>query len=140
MCYTDFPSPQNLCCSAYRKGFYEDLHRTVASLAVSLPNQRDTGQVRAADTRKLAQRAHQQLFVIGNADAEKLRQVAARLEFFHSSFARLVSRNVLNSSVPTTVVIFRDDASFVPFKPLYQGRPANLSGIFHPGAAVNNIA
>src|SRR6187397_2637362 len=59
------------------------------------------------------------LFVIGNADPEKLRQVAAWLEFFHSSFARLISRNVLDSSVPTTVVIFRDDASFVPFKPLY---------------------
>ncbi len=47
------------------------------------------------------------LFVIGNADPEKLRQVAAWLEFFHSAFARLVSRNVLNSSVPTTVVIFQ---------------------------------
>src|SRR6185369_1918605 len=80
------------------------------------------------------------LFVIGNADAEKLRQVAAWLEFFHSSFARLVSRNVLNSSVPTTVVIFRDDASFLPFKPLYQGRPANIAGFFQPGEDVNYIA
>lgn len=80
------------------------------------------------------------LFVIGNADAEKVRQVAAWLEFFHSSFARLVSRNVLNSSVPTTVVIFRDDASFVPFKPLYQGRPANIAGFFQPGDDVNYIA
>ena len=80
------------------------------------------------------------LFVIGNADAEKLRQVAAWLEFFHSSFARLVSRNVLNPSVPTTVIIFRDDASFVPFKPLYQGRPANIAGFFQPGDDVNYIA
>src|ERR1044072_8433439 len=80
------------------------------------------------------------LFVIGNADAEKLRQVAAWLEFFHSSFARLVSRNVLNSSVPTTVIIFRDDASFMPFKPLYQGRPANISAFFQPGEDVNYIA
>jgi len=80
------------------------------------------------------------LFVIGNADAEKLRQVAAWLEFFHTSFARLVSRNVLDSSVPTTVIIFRDDASFLPFKPLYQGRPANISGFFQPGEDVNYIA
>src|SRR5215218_3337639 len=80
------------------------------------------------------------LFVIGNADAEKLRQVAAWLEFFHSAFARLVSRNVLESSVPTTVVIFRDDASFIPFKPLYQGRPVNVSGFFQPGDDVNYIA
>jgi tetratricopeptide (TPR) repeat protein len=80
------------------------------------------------------------LFVIGNADAEKLRQVAAWLEFFHSAFARLVSRNVLDSSVPTTVIIFRDDASFTPFKPLYQGRPANVAGFFQPGEDVNYIA
>src|SRR5687768_4852939 len=80
------------------------------------------------------------LFVIGNADPEKLRQVAAWLEFFHGAFARLVSRNVLNSSVPTTVIIFRDDASFTPFKPLYQGRPANLAGFFQPGDDVNYIA
>ena len=80
------------------------------------------------------------LFVIGNADPEKLRQVAAWLEFFHSAFARLVSRNVLDSSVPTTVIVFRDDASFTPFKPLYQGRPANLAGFFQPGEDVNYIA
>src|SRR5829696_2621810 len=80
------------------------------------------------------------LFVIGNADPEKLRQVAAWLEFFHSAFARLVSRNVLDSSVPTTVVIFRDDASFTPFKPLYQGRPVNVSGFFQAGDDVNYIA
>ena len=80
------------------------------------------------------------LFVIGNADADKLRQVATWLEFFHSSFARLVSRNVLNPSVPTTVIVFRDDASFTPFKPLYQGRPANIAGFFLPGEDVNYIA
>ena len=80
------------------------------------------------------------LLLIGNADAEKLRQVAAWLEFFHSAFARLVSRNVLDSSVATRVVVFRDEASFVPFKPLYQGRPANVAGFFQPGDDVNYIA
>ncbi|HEY2963537.1 MAG TPA: tetratricopeptide repeat protein [Pyrinomonadaceae bacterium] len=80
------------------------------------------------------------LFVIGNADPEKLRQVAVWLEFFHSAFARLVSHNVLDSSSPTTVVVFRDDASFTPFKPLYQGRPANVAGYFQPGDDVNYIA
>ena len=80
------------------------------------------------------------LLVIGNADPERLRQVAVWLEFFHSAFGRLVSRNVLDASVPTTVVVFRDDASFVPFKPLYQGRPASLAGFFQPGEDVNYIA
>src|SRR5687768_5569091 len=80
------------------------------------------------------------LFVIGNADPERLRQVAGWLEFFHSAFARLVSRNVIDASVPTTVVLFRDEASFIPFKPLYQGRPANVAGFFQPGDDVNYIA
>ena len=80
------------------------------------------------------------LFVIGNADPDKLRQVAVWLEFFHSAFGRLVSRNVLDASVPTTVVVFRDDASFVPFTPLYQGRPLTLSGFFQSGQDVNYIA
>ena len=80
------------------------------------------------------------LFVIGNAEPEKLRQVAAWLEFFHSAFGRLVSRNVLDASVPTTVIVFRDDASFIPFKPLYQGRPLNLAGFFQAGEDVNYIA
>ena len=80
------------------------------------------------------------LFVIGNAEAEKLRQVAVWLEFFHRAFGRIVSRNVIDSSVPTTVIVFRDDASFRPFKPLYQGRPANLAGFFQPGDDVNYIA
>ena len=80
------------------------------------------------------------LHVIGNADPEKLRQVAIWLEYFHGAFGRLVSRNVIDSSVPTTVIVFRDDASFTPFKPLYQGRPANISGFFQPGDDVNYIA
>ena len=80
------------------------------------------------------------LFVIGNVDAEKLRQVATWLEFFHGAFGRLVSRSVIDSSVPTTVILFRDEASFQPFKPLYQGRPANVAGYFQPGDDVNYIA
>lgn len=80
------------------------------------------------------------LHVIGNADPEKLRQVAVWLEFFHGTFGRLVSRNVIESSVPTTVVVFRDDASFTPFKPLYRGQPANVAGYFLPGDDMNYIA
>ena len=79
------------------------------------------------------------LFVIGNADPESLRRVAVWLEYFHAAFARLVSRNVIDSSVPTTVIVFRDDASFTPFKPTYNGRPASISGFFLPGDDANYI-
>lgn len=80
------------------------------------------------------------LFVIGNADPETLQQVAIWLEFFHAAFGRLVSGSVFDSSSPTTVVVFRDEASFIPFKPLYQGRPQNVAGYFQSGEDVNYIA
>ncbi|CAN5865830.1 hypothetical protein BH18ACI4_BH18ACI4_14960 [soil metagenome] len=80
------------------------------------------------------------LFVVGNTAAEDLRQVAIWLEFFHDTFAQLVSRSVLDYSVPTTVIVFKDEASFLPFKPLYQGRPANVAGYFQPGQDMNYIA
>jgi FimV-like protein len=38
------------------------------------------------------------------------------------------------------VIVFRDDASFTPFKPIYQGRPVDLAGFFQPGDDVNYIA
>ena len=80
------------------------------------------------------------LFVIGNADAESLRRVAVWLEFFHAAFARVISRNVIDSSIPTTVIVFSDDASFTVFKPTYQGQARNISGFFLPGDDVNYIA
>src|SRR6185369_5940999 len=80
------------------------------------------------------------LFVIGNADADSLRRVAVWLEFFHAAFGRIISRNVIDSSTPTTVIVFSDDASFTPFKPGYQGQARNISGFFLPGDDVNYIA
>jgi tetratricopeptide (TPR) repeat protein len=107
-------------------------------LVVTLITFPRTGTAQTRDTWRSVRTNN--LFVIGNADADKLRQVAVWLEFFHSAFGRLVSHNVLDASVPTTVVVFRDDASFIPFKPLYRGRAANLAGFFQPGEDVNYIA
>lgn len=80
------------------------------------------------------------LFVVGNATEEDLRQVAVWLEFFHATFGRLASRPILDYSVPTTVIVFKDDASFRPFKPLYQGRAIDVAGYFVPGQDTNYIA
>jgi tetratricopeptide (TPR) repeat protein len=80
------------------------------------------------------------LFVVGNTTEEELREVALWLEFFHGAFAQLASRSVLDYSVPTTIIVFKDNASFIPFKPLYQGRPVNVAGYFQPGQDMNYIA
>jgi hypothetical protein len=44
------------------------------------------------------------------------------------------------SSVQTTVLVFKNDESFTPFKPLQNGKPANALAFFQPGEDVNYIA
>ena len=73
-------------------------------------------------------------FLIGNASEKEIRQVAARLEQFREVFSRLFTRTNLTSPVPTTVIVFKTDKSYAPFKP-----NPNLAGYFQPGPDVNYI-
>ena len=73
-------------------------------------------------------------FLIGNAGEKDVRQVAIRLEEFREVFTRLFPKMKFTSPVPTTVVVFKSDKSYAPFKP----RP-NLAGYFQPGPDVNYI-
>lgn len=111
---------------------------TVVLLCLSVPRTLSFTSLQSADKWRSVRTNN--LFVIGNTDADELRQVASWLEFFHSAFSRLLSRSTIDASVATTVIVFRDDATFLPFKPLYQGRPANVAGYFQPGDDVNYIA
>ena len=71
-------------------------------------------------------------FLIGNASEKEIRQVGTRLEQFREVFSRLFTRTKLTSPVPTTVVVFKSDKSYLPFK----SNPNN-SGYFQPGPDVN---
>src|SRR5919112_1684008 len=62
--------------------------------------------------------------IVGNAGEGKMREVATRLEQFREAFARIFTAARFISPVPTTVLVFKSDSSYEPFKPLYQGRPA----------------
>lgn len=73
-------------------------------------------------------------FLIGNAPEKDIRQVATRLEQFREVFSRLFTRANLASPVPTTVVVFKSDKSYAPFKP-----GANTAGYFQSGPDVNYI-
>jgi tetratricopeptide (TPR) repeat protein len=77
--------------------------------------------------------------LVGNASENQIREVAEGLEVFRSAFSRFF-RVKEGSSVATTVLVFRSDAAFKPFKPLYQGKPANLDGFFQAGQDMNIIA
>ena len=73
-------------------------------------------------------------FLIGNASEKEVKQVAVRLEQFREVFTHLFPAINFNSPVPTTVIVFKNDSSYRPFKP----RP-NLAGYFQPGPDVNYI-
>jgi tetratricopeptide (TPR) repeat protein len=73
-------------------------------------------------------------FLIGNASEKEIRQVGTRLEQFREVFSRLFTRTKFTSPVPTTVVVFKSDKSYLPFK----SNP-NTAGYFQPGPDLNYI-
>ena len=60
--------------------------------------------------------------------------MAVRLEQFREGVMQLFARPGSDSSVPTTVIVFKDDASYTPFK-----TNENNAGYFQPGQDVNYI-
>lgn len=72
--------------------------------------------------------------LLGNAGEKDIKKVAVRLEQFREVFSRLFKTLKINSVVPTTVIVFKNDASYRPFKPY-----PNTAGYFQPGPDVNYI-
>ena len=72
--------------------------------------------------------------LVGNANEKQIRQVGLRLEQFREVFAQLFPKAVHTSPVPTTVIVFKSDDSYRPFKP-----NPNVAGYFQPGQDVNYI-
>jgi hypothetical protein len=74
------------------------------------------------------------VLLIGNASERELRQIALRLEQFREVVSQLFQNVSVESPVPTTIIVFKDDASYGPFK-----RSDNNAGYFQPGQDVNYI-
>jgi tetratricopeptide (TPR) repeat protein len=78
--------------------------------------------------------------VVGEAREKDLRRVAVRLEEYRAALARLLPEGPTDASAPTTVIVFRDDNAYRPFKPVMRGQTANyVAGYFQPSAEVNYI-
>lgn len=77
--------------------------------------------------------------LVGNAGERDIRLIATQLEQFREVFAREFAGAAPNSPVPTTVVVFKSDADYRPYKPLFQGRPADVAAYFQSGHDVNYI-
>lgn len=78
-------------------------------------------------------------FLVGNAEEKEIRQVAVRLEQFRDVFSRLFPRMAFTSPVPTTVIVFKSDSSYKPFRPVADGKRIAVAGYFQPGRDVNYI-
>ena len=72
--------------------------------------------------------------LVGNANEKQIRQVGLRLEQFREVFSQLFPKAVHTSPVPTTVIVFKSDDSYRPFKP-----NPNVAGYFQPGQDINYI-
>ena len=72
--------------------------------------------------------------LVGNASEKDIRKVALKLEQFREVFTVLFPKIQFNTPVPTTVVVFKSDDSYKPFKP-----SENIAGYFQPGPDVNYI-
>src|SRR5258706_3566703 len=78
---------------------------------------------------------HSQNFqLVGNASEKDIRLVANRLEQFRKVFSLLLPAMKTNSPVPTTVIVFKSDGSYKPFK-----ANQNIAGYFQAGEDVNYI-
>jgi len=74
-------------------------------------------------------------FLVGNGSEKDIKQVAVRLEQFREVFTHLFPRMRFTTPIPTTVVVFKSQSSFGPFKP-----GPNLVGYFQAGQDVNYIS
>ena len=72
--------------------------------------------------------------VVGNDSEERIRKVAADLELFRDQFASFFPRAKAVSSVPTTVVVFRNGETFRPFR-----RVEGEDRYFQAGTDVNYL-
>ena len=77
--------------------------------------------------------------IVSNAEEGATRQLASKLEQFRYVFSQLFSIKGV-AAVPVTVIVFKSDPAFKPFKPLYNGKPANVAGWFQHGEDENIIA
>ncbi len=59
---------------------------------------------------------------------------------FETPSPRLFPNTAKTATVPTTVVVFKSDESYRPFKPLVAGKPMNVSGYFQPSEDMNYIS
>jgi tetratricopeptide (TPR) repeat protein len=75
-----------------------------------------------------------------DASESRTRDVGLELERLRAALALLTKPLSVNSPLPTTVLVFKNESSMDPYKPLVGGKPANISGYFLEASDGNYIA
>jgi tetratricopeptide (TPR) repeat protein len=75
------------------------------------------------------------VIVFGQQPPRTLRGIAIQVEQFRAVVGRLIRGARQTQSIPTEVYLFDNDRVMQPYLPLYQGRPAALTGYCHCGAS-----
>ena len=78
--------------------------------------------------------------VVGDVGAGDLRTIARNFEAFRETLSRVLTQGATAAAVPTMVMVFPSDNAFTPFKPRYNGKPVELTGLFIPRQDANYIA
>ena len=79
--------------------------------------------------------------VVGNTSEKTIRRITEKLERFRLAFSKVENRFDLDSEIPITVIVFRDQSLFKRFKPTRDGKTTEwVAGFFQGGEEVNYIA
>jgi tetratricopeptide (TPR) repeat protein len=80
-------------------------------------------------------------YLTGNATDKEIRRIATRLEQFRTVFSSLFPTMKFVSPIPTTVIVFKSDKAFKPYKPINaSGKTTEwVAGYFQPGEDINYI-
>jgi tetratricopeptide (TPR) repeat protein len=76
----------------------------------------------------------------GDASENQIRRIGRNLEQFREAFAMLFPSLKNRTAAGTTVLVFRNDDSFKPYKPVFEGKPVDADAYFQAGQDVNYMA
>lgn len=79
--------------------------------------------------------------LVGNADDKDILKIAYKLEQFRLVLQKVFNNPLEDSTIPTVVIVFKDEKSFQKFKPVEKGKIKEwVSGYFLTGQNSNYIA
>jgi tetratricopeptide (TPR) repeat protein len=78
--------------------------------------------------------------IYSNGSESKAKDIGLEFERLRAALGLLKPNLRINTPLPTTVYVFRNDSTFEPYKPLYRGKPMPIGGLFQPTTDGNFIA